>query len=185
MSGDRFDVAVIGGGSGGLSVAAAAAQFGQKVVLFEKSEMGGECLNTGCVPSKALIAAAHAAHAVRDGQRFGVHAACAAAFTVFALPALSLPVQVATAFLIVWAINLYNFMDGSDGLAGGMAVFGFGTFAAAFAIAGDGALAPGVAAGRGAEEDRRQDQVLRHVSLASRGQLVPFFTYRRRVPAVA
>jgi UDP-N-acetylmuramyl pentapeptide phosphotransferase/UDP-N-acetylglucosamine-1-phosphate transferase len=73
--------------------------------------------------------------------RFGVHAACAAAFTVLALPALSLPVQVATAFLIVWAINLYNFMDGSDGLAGGMAVFGFGTFAAAFAIAGDGALA--------------------------------------------
>jgi UDP-N-acetylmuramyl pentapeptide phosphotransferase/UDP-N-acetylglucosamine-1-phosphate transferase len=73
--------------------------------------------------------------------RFGVHAACAAAFTGIALPALPLPAQVATAFLLAWAINLYNFMDGSDGLAGGMAVFGFGTFAAAFAIAGDGALA--------------------------------------------
>jgi pyruvate/2-oxoglutarate dehydrogenase complex dihydrolipoamide dehydrogenase (E3) component len=72
MSGDRFDVAVIGGGSGGLSVAAAAAQFGQKVVLFEKSEMGGECLNTGCVPSKALLAAGKHAYAMRDAARYGI-----------------------------------------------------------------------------------------------------------------
>ena len=53
----KFDIAVIGAGSAGLSVAAAAAQFGQTVVLFEKDEMGGDCLNTGCVPSKALLAA--------------------------------------------------------------------------------------------------------------------------------
>jgi pyruvate/2-oxoglutarate dehydrogenase complex dihydrolipoamide dehydrogenase (E3) component len=53
-----FDLAIIGAGSAGLSVAAAAAQFGEKVVLFEKGEMGGDCLNTGCVPSKALLAAA-------------------------------------------------------------------------------------------------------------------------------
>ncbi len=66
---------IIGAGSGGLSVAAGAVQMGASVVLIEKGEMGGDCLNTGCVPSKALIAAAHAAHAVRDGQRFGVHAA--------------------------------------------------------------------------------------------------------------
>jgi pyruvate/2-oxoglutarate dehydrogenase complex dihydrolipoamide dehydrogenase (E3) component len=69
------DICIIGAGSGGLSVAAGAVQMGASVVLIEKGEMGGDCLNTGCVPSKALIAAAHAAHAVRDGKRFGVHAA--------------------------------------------------------------------------------------------------------------
>jgi pyruvate/2-oxoglutarate dehydrogenase complex dihydrolipoamide dehydrogenase (E3) component len=67
-----YDLAVIGAGSGGLTVAAAAARFGRKVVLFEKSKMGGDCLNTGCVPSKALIAAAKHAQAVRDGARYGV-----------------------------------------------------------------------------------------------------------------
>ena len=61
----HFDICVIGAGSGGLSVAAAAAQFGQKVVLFEKAAMGGDCLNTGCVPSKALLAASKAAHTFR------------------------------------------------------------------------------------------------------------------------
>lgn len=54
----RADLAIIGAGSGGLSVAAGAAQLGLSVVLFEKGEMGGDCLNFGCVPSKALIAAA-------------------------------------------------------------------------------------------------------------------------------
>jgi pyruvate/2-oxoglutarate dehydrogenase complex dihydrolipoamide dehydrogenase (E3) component len=69
-----YDLAVIGAGSAGLSVAAAAAQFGEKIVLFEKSEMGGDCLNTGCVPSKALLAAAKAAHAHRTSASFGVAA---------------------------------------------------------------------------------------------------------------
>ena len=55
------DLCVIGAGSGGLSVAAIAASFGVPVVLIEKGRMGGECLNVGCVPSKALIAAAAAA----------------------------------------------------------------------------------------------------------------------------
>lgn len=67
-----YDLAIIGAGSGGLAVAAAAAQFGRKVVLFEKSKMGGDCLNYGCVPSKALIAAARHAHMARQGSRFGV-----------------------------------------------------------------------------------------------------------------
>ena len=58
------DICVIGAGSGGLSVAAAAAAFGVPVVLVEKGKMGGECLNSGCVPSKALIAAARRAHDV-------------------------------------------------------------------------------------------------------------------------
>ena len=66
------DLAIIGAGSGGLSVAAGAAQLGLKVVLFEKGEMGGDCLNFGCVPSKALIAAASDAHAMRAGGARGV-----------------------------------------------------------------------------------------------------------------
>ncbi|MFL9824646.1 dihydrolipoyl dehydrogenase family protein [Rhodoplanes sp. SY1] len=66
------DLCVIGAGSAGLSVAAGAVQMGASVVLIEKDRMGGDCLNTGCVPSKALIAAAAAAHAVRTGAPFGV-----------------------------------------------------------------------------------------------------------------
>ena len=69
----KTDLCVIGAGSAGLSVAAGAAQMGAKVVLIEKGEMGGDCLNTGCVPSKALIAAAHAAHNIRTSRRFGVN----------------------------------------------------------------------------------------------------------------
>lgn len=68
------DLCVIGAGSGGLSVAAAAALFGVPVVLVEKGEMGGDCLNAGCVPSKALIAAAEAAEAVRQAGAFGIGA---------------------------------------------------------------------------------------------------------------
>jgi len=69
------DICVIGAGSGGLSVAAAAAAFGASVVLVEKGKMGGDCLNTGCVPSKSLIAAAKRAHAIEAAPMFGVAAA--------------------------------------------------------------------------------------------------------------
>lgn len=68
------DICVIGAGSGGLSVAAAAAAFGVSVVMIEKGRMGGECLNTGCVPSKALIAAAARAHDLKNGGLLGVRA---------------------------------------------------------------------------------------------------------------
>ncbi|MGE3245496.1 MAG: NAD(P)/FAD-dependent oxidoreductase [Beijerinckiaceae bacterium] len=68
------DLCVIGAGSGGLSVAAIAASMKVPVVLIEKGEMGGDCLNYGCVPSKALIAAAARAHAMRSAEPFGVHA---------------------------------------------------------------------------------------------------------------
>jgi pyruvate/2-oxoglutarate dehydrogenase complex dihydrolipoamide dehydrogenase (E3) component len=68
----RADLCVIGAGSGGLSVAAAAAQLGAKVVLIEKARMGGDCLWSGCVPSKSLIAAANSAHRMRITQPFGV-----------------------------------------------------------------------------------------------------------------
>lgn len=67
------DICIIGAGSGGLSLAAGAAQLGRKVVLIEKHKMGGDCLNTGCVPSKALLAAGKAAHNVRTSGRFGVN----------------------------------------------------------------------------------------------------------------
>jgi len=70
----RTDICVIGAGSGGLSVAAAAAAFGVPVVLIEKGLMGGDCLNTGCVPSKSLIAAGKRARAVAQSRPFGVSA---------------------------------------------------------------------------------------------------------------
>ena len=71
------DICIIGAGSGGLSVAAGAAQMGAKVVLFEAGEMGGDCLNTGCVPSKALLAAGKAAHYAHGHPEMGVTGALA------------------------------------------------------------------------------------------------------------
>ncbi len=68
----KADLCVIGGGSGGLSVAAGASQMGAKTVLIEGGKMGGDCLNYGCVPSKALIAAAKKAHSLHDAEIFGV-----------------------------------------------------------------------------------------------------------------
>ena len=68
------DICVIGAGAGGLSVAAGAAMLGARTVLIEKGLMGGDCLNYGCVPSKALLAAGHAAQAVRGAPAFGVDA---------------------------------------------------------------------------------------------------------------
>jgi len=68
----KTDICVIGAGSGGLSVAAGASQMGADVVLVEKDKMGGDCLNYGCVPSKALLAAGRKAHALRKGAAFGI-----------------------------------------------------------------------------------------------------------------
>jgi pyruvate/2-oxoglutarate dehydrogenase complex dihydrolipoamide dehydrogenase (E3) component len=67
-----FDLLVIGAGAAGLSVAAGAAQLGVKTALVERDRMGGDCLNIGCVPSKALLAAAHTADAIRGAGRFGL-----------------------------------------------------------------------------------------------------------------
>jgi pyruvate/2-oxoglutarate dehydrogenase complex dihydrolipoamide dehydrogenase (E3) component len=67
-----FDLVVIGAGAAGLSVAAGASQLGASVALIERGLMGGDCLNTGCVPSKALLAAAHAARTIHQAARFGV-----------------------------------------------------------------------------------------------------------------
>lgn len=68
----KTDILIIGAGSGGLSVAAGAVQMGADVVLLEGHEMGGDCLNYGCVPSKALIASGKAAHAQRHAAPYGV-----------------------------------------------------------------------------------------------------------------
>jgi len=75
----NVDICVIGAGSGGLSVANGASQMGADVVLIEKHKMGGDCLNYGCVPSKALLAAGHAAAAVRRAGRYGINTAAPSA----------------------------------------------------------------------------------------------------------
>lgn len=69
----RYNLVVIGAGTAGLVCAAGAAGLGAKVALIERHLMGGDCLNVGCVPSKAMIRAARAAAAVRDAGDFGVH----------------------------------------------------------------------------------------------------------------
>lgn len=69
----EYDIVVIGGGSGGLVVASAAAQLKAKVALVERDRLGGDCLWYGCVPSKSLIHAARVAYEVKNSQRFGVH----------------------------------------------------------------------------------------------------------------
>lgn len=69
-----YDIVVIGGGSAGLVTSYIASAVNAKVALVERHKMGGDCLNTGCVPSKALIRAARAAHEIRTAHRFGVSA---------------------------------------------------------------------------------------------------------------
>jgi pyruvate/2-oxoglutarate dehydrogenase complex dihydrolipoamide dehydrogenase (E3) component len=68
----RYNLVVIGAGTAGLVTAAGAAGLGAKVALIERSLMGGDCLNTGCVPSKGLISAARAAAAVHNAHKFGI-----------------------------------------------------------------------------------------------------------------
>jgi len=72
MAAIETDLCIIGAGAAGLSVAAVAAQLDVPVVLVEKGRMGGDCLNYGCVPSKALLAAAHAAAGISAAPRFGI-----------------------------------------------------------------------------------------------------------------
>ena len=70
----RYNLVVIGAGTAGLVTAIGAARFGAKVAMIERRLMGGDCLNVGCVPSKAILAAARVAATVRDASRFGIHA---------------------------------------------------------------------------------------------------------------
>jgi pyruvate/2-oxoglutarate dehydrogenase complex dihydrolipoamide dehydrogenase (E3) component len=71
---ERYNLVVIGGGSGGLTVAAIGAILGARVALVEKERMGGDCLNYGCVPSKALLKAAKVAYAIRTAADYGLTA---------------------------------------------------------------------------------------------------------------
>ena len=68
----QFDIAVIGAGSAGLTAARFAARLGRRVALIEGNRVGGDCTWTGCVPSKALLHAAKAAHTVRNANRYGI-----------------------------------------------------------------------------------------------------------------
>jgi len=91
----------------------------------------------------ALVAALAAVSFIDDrahlpaALRFAAHIAAAAIFVFFALPDVSVVWRLALVIAAVWLTNLYNFMDGSDGLAGGMALFGFGAYALAAWLAGD------------------------------------------------
>jgi pyruvate/2-oxoglutarate dehydrogenase complex dihydrolipoamide dehydrogenase (E3) component len=71
----RYDVIVIGAGQGGVPLAALLAESGRTVLLAERSEVGGTCVNRGCTPSKSLIASAQAAHDARRARRLGVNTA--------------------------------------------------------------------------------------------------------------
>jgi pyruvate/2-oxoglutarate dehydrogenase complex dihydrolipoamide dehydrogenase (E3) component len=74
---ERYNVVVLGAGSGGLTVAAGCAMLGARVALLEKHRMGGDCLNYGCVPSKAFLKASRVAHAVRTAGTYGISASLA------------------------------------------------------------------------------------------------------------
>src|ERR1700730_19444129 len=69
----RYNLVVIGAGTAGLVMAAGAAILGAKVALVERDFMGGDCLNFGCVPSKAILRASRAVAEIRDAARFGIY----------------------------------------------------------------------------------------------------------------
>ena len=70
----EYDILILGAGSGGYSAALRAAQLGMSVALFEKDKLGGTCLHRGCIPTKALLQAAHVADTVREASHWGVQA---------------------------------------------------------------------------------------------------------------
>lgn len=76
---ERYNLIVLGAGSGGLTVAAGGAAVGARVALLEKHRMGGDCLNYGCVPSKAFLRAAKVAHTLRTATMYGINVGMAAA----------------------------------------------------------------------------------------------------------
>ncbi len=69
----KFDIVVLGGGPGGYPAAIRAAQLGKSVALIEAKDLGGTCLNRGCIPSKALIANAEVLRKVQEAEEFGIH----------------------------------------------------------------------------------------------------------------
>src|SRR5882762_1386103 len=69
---EKFDVVVIGGGTAGLVTASGCARLGRRVALIEREKLGGDCLWTGCVPTKALVASAKLRHQMRHADAFGI-----------------------------------------------------------------------------------------------------------------
>jgi dihydrolipoamide dehydrogenase len=72
MTDTQFDIAVIGGGPGGYVAAIRAAQLGLKPVVIERENLGGICLNWGCIPTKALLRAAELRHSIDEMADFGI-----------------------------------------------------------------------------------------------------------------
>jgi alkyl hydroperoxide reductase subunit AhpF len=70
---NAYDILVIGGGAGGLVTAAGCKGLGARVCLIERGFLGGDCLNTGCVPSKAFLKSCNVAHNARTAAKYGVH----------------------------------------------------------------------------------------------------------------
>ena len=67
-----YELAIIGAGPGGYQAAIRAAQYGAKVALIEKNELGGTCLNRGCIPTKALYSSAHLIDTIQKGDTLGI-----------------------------------------------------------------------------------------------------------------
>src|SRR5437773_8523041 len=74
---DSFDVVVIGGGTAGLVTASGCARLGRRVALIEREKLGGDCLWTGCVPTKALVASAKLLHQMRRADAWGIEPSAA------------------------------------------------------------------------------------------------------------
>ena len=71
---EQYDLIIIGGGPGGYTAASRAAFFGMKTALIEKEELGGVCVNTGCIPAKAILQATSVYRDVLQASRFGIKA---------------------------------------------------------------------------------------------------------------
>ena len=126
----RFDrnLIVIGAGSAGLVSAYIAAMVKAKVTLIEAHEMGGDCLNTGCVPSKALIKSAKVAHQIADAARFGVHSSA---------PVIDFPAVMRRVRDVITAIEPHDSVERFTGL-GVDCVKGYARFLDPFTVEIDG-----------------------------------------------
>lgn len=118
MAKPEYDLCVIGGGSAGLVAAAGAAALGAKVVLVEKHKMGGDCLNYGCVPSKALLHSAKVAQTMRQAAGAGLDAHA---------PAISLPQVMQRVRAVIRAIAPHDSAERFRSL-GVEVLFGAGSF---------------------------------------------------------
>jgi UDP-N-acetylmuramyl pentapeptide phosphotransferase/UDP-N-acetylglucosamine-1-phosphate transferase len=106
-------------------------------VLTAGLVLGAPVVTLGCALALAVVSFVDDRGGLPARVRFLAHGVAAAAWLAIALPAVPLWALALLFLAIVWVTNLYNFMDGMDGLAGGMAAFGFGAYATAFWLAGD------------------------------------------------